>query len=978
MHLILHLFTLVCLLGPLLVGGQSVTDSAPRQVIVQLAAKVDGETWAGRQPGVVAWKLLSAPLNTYLLQLDTMEAPLPLTKKLRSRPDLVGTVIHAQPNYRLNLRRSPDDPRYSQQWQLRNTGQNGRPIGNDHNLEAAWEVTTGGVTVNGDTIVIASIDNGIDLDHEDLAENIWINRDEIPGNGIDDDRNGYIDDVRGWNTSLETNDVEGGKGDHGTPVMGQIAARGNNGKGVTGVNWQAKVMNVTNDFDPLESEVIQAYSYVLEARKRYDATGGKEGAYVVATNASWGRDRAFPSQSPIWCAMYDSLGKYGILNVAAVPNTNVNVDEVGDLPSLCPSDYLIAVTSVTDRNQLVTNAARGNISVDMAAYGDGIYTTQLGNGYGPVFGTSFAAPAVTGAVGLLFSAPCTSFGELLLSDPAAAALYVKEVIYGKLRPLSALAETTVRGGILDVGAAVNGLMTDCNGCQAPTSFTVVAGSERGSLTASWNTVASVKTVSLRYRKSDTDNWTQLPDVTSPFKLTDLPDCATYELQLTAYCASGNAATKIITAETFGCCRQPDRFITTALRGGRIRAEWEPIPTALSYTLRYRESGENWIEITTTEFVLEVEELRNCRDYQFELRTNCNGDTLSFAQRRNQKTLGCGVCLDATYCQPAGFDNTQEWIAGVAIPGILNNNSGAEANHYANFGDLTEQAMVPGGVYYVWLTPGYRGSGFTEDFHVYVDWNQDAVFAESELMVQQSAPGGSTAEASFTVPPDAATGLTRMRVIMQFTAVAGNGCPVVTDRPRGGEVEDYCLDVGIVRGCPPPDSVAAAYNEATNNTLLSWGASAAPGGSYRLRYRERTESSFQEVSVEALTARIENVNLCSSYEVQIASVCAGQVGDFRTVFLGDDCVSDRLTKPEKSSWGIAPNPATDRTTVSWAATVEPVRIETYGMDGRLLLQQSVQNGITALTLRTETLSPGVYAIRLVGAGGVLGIRRLVVQ
>ena len=129
-------------------------------------------------------------------------------------------------------------------------------------MTKAWDITTGGVTAQGDTIVVALVDNGYDTDHEDLVQNIYINHLEIDNDGIDNDLNGYIDDRRGYNVS--TQDDAHQQLTHGTSVAAIVGAKGNNGVGVSGVNWNVKLMLVSGaDF---ESDVIEAYQYILDMR----------------------------------------------------------------------------------------------------------------------------------------------------------------------------------------------------------------------------------------------------------------------------------------------------------------------------------------------------------------------------------------------------------------------------------------------------------------------------------------------------------------------------------------------------------------------------------------------------------------------------------------------------------------------------------------------------------------------------------------
>ena len=964
---------IVCLLWSAGLGAQ-LLDYAQGELIVQFRPGVVGKSRYSKDK-LTQWKRLRVGADMWLLTFDwSRQSETDLLDRYRRDPE----VLHVQLNHRLASRRRPNDPRYPQQWQFWNTGQAGGVPGADYRAERAWDITTGGVTPNGDTIVIASIDNGIDLAHEDLRANIWINHREIPDNGIDDDGNGYVDDRYGWNTALDNPDVQAGKGDHGTPVMGQMAAVGHNGLGVTGMNWNTKVMHITNDFDPLESEVLQAYGYALEARQLYDRTGGRRGAYVVATNASWGRDRAFPSQSPIWCAVYDTLGKYGILSVAAVPNLDVDVDEVGDLPSLCESEYLITVTNLNILNEKVQNAARGALSVDLAAFGEGVVTTLPDDRYGAVFGTSYAAPAVTGAIGLMYSVPCGTFGELSVSDPPEAARRLRDALLQSVASLSTLTDVTRTGGALDVGAAVQGLQEACTSCLSPTSFAArTVGTSSTDLVLSWKRIASAGRVDLRYRPRDAANWDTLGDLTSPYLLSDLSPCTPYELQFLTYCNDAPFVSEIIELESPGCCRTPADFTVDPLPGGRLRARWEPVLSARDYTVRYRTATEEWAEVTTTETDVEIIALRNCRSYEVEIRTNCRNENSDFRARRQVKTLGCGVCLDREYCAPTGFGNDQEWIATVNIPGVLTNTSGRNEGAYRNFGDLTSGSIVPGGVYQVELTPDYRGNGFTQDFHVYVDWNQDAAFAPDELVVQEVAPRGGTARGSFLVPASAGVGLTRMRVIMQFNSVRTNGCPS-GNQQYSGEVEDYCLDLTPVEGCPPPRELTATYDGPANVTVLQWGASAAPGGSYRVRYRERSATAYTERQVDDLSLRVEGINLCSSYEVQVASVCDGKVGNYRTVYLGDDCTFTGEPTPPDDDWTMAPNPATDRISVSWSENRTVSRIEVYAADGRRVRQYGAGEGETRLELPVDDLPPGIYLVTLVDAAARRSSRRLLVQ
>ncbi|MEM6772048.1 MAG: S8 family serine peptidase, partial [Bacteroidota bacterium] len=363
--------TLFCLLLLSILSAQRL-DHRQGELIIRFSegAAAGAKEWMEARPEITKWKPLGYAFDAYLVFFDhdTWNA-----EHLRAEYWRDEAIVQVQLNHLLTRRARPNDARYDDQWHHLNLGQLNGTVGADHNVESAWDVTTGGVTANGDTIVVAVIDDGSDLDHEDLVGNLWRNHDEIPNNGIDDDNNGYVDDYFGFDTAEDDGnpDAPGGN-NHGTPVAGIIGAVGNNGLGVSGMNWNVKMMSIRNDFFTAESEVLQAYSYALEARQRYDATNGAEGAYVVVTNSSWGRDEGRVEDSPIWCGLYDELGEAGIINAGATINKNFDVEEKGDLPTNCPSQYLIGVTNMDNNDEKVRGAGFGNISIDLGAFGEDV------------------------------------------------------------------------------------------------------------------------------------------------------------------------------------------------------------------------------------------------------------------------------------------------------------------------------------------------------------------------------------------------------------------------------------------------------------------------------------------------------------------------------------------------------------------------------------------------------------------------------
>ncbi len=352
---------------------------------------------------------------------------------------------------------APNDNLYNLQWQYHNTGGSGGVAGADISAELAWYITTGGVTPNGDTIVVAIVDDGMDTTMVDLVPNWWKNHNEIPNNGIDDDGNGFIDDYRGWNAYDDNDRIFSSfswdvGGWHGSSVAGIVGAKGNDGVGVTGVNWDVKLMIIGGGGD--EAEALAAYDYALQNRKLYDATLGAKGAYVVATNSSWGIDGLFSNDAPLWCAFYDSLGKAGIMSAGATANENWDIEVKGDMPTSCTSDYLIGVTNTQRNDVKFNNAGYGNVSVDLGAPGEDAYTVDFFDDYAGFGGTSGATPHVAGAIALLYSVPNQEFADYAAMYPDSAAIWARRFILEGVDSNTSLQNKSVTGGRLNLFGAI--------------------------------------------------------------------------------------------------------------------------------------------------------------------------------------------------------------------------------------------------------------------------------------------------------------------------------------------------------------------------------------------------------------------------------------------------------------------------------------------------------------------------------------------
>ncbi|HEU4594235.1 MAG TPA: S8 family serine peptidase [Pyrinomonadaceae bacterium] len=342
-------------------------------------------------------------------------------------------VLYAEPNYVRRALNVPNDPRFGEQWGLKNTGQEsvvtGEPgvAGFDIKAEGAWDITTGSRDV-----VVGVIDSGFDITHPDIQPNVWTNPGETPSNGVDDDGNGFTDDVHGWDFFHEDASVfdrpagapvSDGTDFHGTHVAGIVGAAGDNGTGVAGVSRQVSLMSlkVLGPDGATSSSVmltVRAYNYAKQMRELFQSTGGAKGANVRVLNNSYGGlGRSQAERDAIL-----ALNEAGILFVAASGNERQSNDFHPIYPASHAAPNIISVASLTRRQGISQFTNTGPRSVHMWAPGDEILSTLPGNDYAFASGTSMAAPHVAGAAALL----CAAHPSISLARLRAALLFSGE------------------------------------------------------------------------------------------------------------------------------------------------------------------------------------------------------------------------------------------------------------------------------------------------------------------------------------------------------------------------------------------------------------------------------------------------------------------------------------------------------------------------------------------------------------------------
>ena len=334
-------------------------------------------------------------------------------------------VEYAEPNYiKKPFATTPDDTSFNDLWGLHNTGQTGGTADADIDAPEAWDIQSG-----SSNIIVAVLDTGTDWDHEDLADNIWINAGEIL-DGADTDENGKIDDVRGWDFINDDNDPDDELTFfHGTRVSGTVGARGNNAKGITGVCWTVSLMTVkmmVNTGGSTEQE-IAAIQYAVAM-----------GARII--NASFGSPDYTQSE-------YDAIlsaNQSGVLIVAAAGNAGTDNDTTPVYPASYNLPNIISVAASDHNDGLWGGSNYGATTVDVAAPGVDIISTKSGDDYGSMSATSAATPHVSGLAALIWS-----------NNPALTHLLVKKIILDNVDQLPSMDGKVLTGGRINAFNALS-------------------------------------------------------------------------------------------------------------------------------------------------------------------------------------------------------------------------------------------------------------------------------------------------------------------------------------------------------------------------------------------------------------------------------------------------------------------------------------------------------------------------------------------
>jgi len=359
------------------------------------------------------------------------------------------SVQYASLDYLVQADLLPNDPRFGELWGLHNTGQSGGTADADIDAPEAWEISTG-----SSGIVVGVIDTGVDYNHEDLAANIWRNTGEIPGNGIDDDGNGYVDDIYGidaYNGDSDPMDDH----NHGTHVAGTIGAVGGNGIGVVGVNWQVRIMALKflgAGGSGSNSGAIECIDYAVTMAAR--------GVNIRVLSNSWGG-------GGFSAALRDAIqtaANSGILFVAAAGNDAANNDATPHYPSSYDLPSVLAVASTDRYDQRSSFSSYGLSTVDVAAAGSSVLSTTRNNQYAIFSGTSMATPHVSGIAALI-----------LASNPTMSCQALTKLILFSSDSIPSLSGLVLTGGRVNANNALRQSGTSLRIFRTMTSFSVSVG-----------------------------------------------------------------------------------------------------------------------------------------------------------------------------------------------------------------------------------------------------------------------------------------------------------------------------------------------------------------------------------------------------------------------------------------------------------------------------------------------------------------------
>lgn len=754
----------------------------------------------------------------------------------------LAEAVHAAERYVLDapyafaptgvLNTTPNDTRFAEQWHYKNTGQQGGTAGRDIKLQEAWAIETGSPNV-----IVAVEDGGIDVNHPDLRDNMWRNTGEIAGNGIDDDNNGFKDDIHGYNFANNTGTIPADN--HGTHVAGTVAAETNNGIGVAGV------AGGTGNNDGVRIMACTVFG-------TNNAVGGFAEAYpyaadngAVISQNSWGYtqvnvyDQAVLDGIDYFIANAGGPGKAmtGGLVVFAAGNSNAT----GNWWPGCYDKVIgVAATNNKDIRSYYSNYGSW---VDISAPGGeqsasndpkGVLSTLPNNSYGFLQGTSMACPHVSGVAALIVSkfygniTPNEVRARLLNNtdpiDNLQSSTYQGKLGTGRLNAYKALinAAATPTYCISKGNSTANewiasvavGSMTNNSGNNngyrdytnitanitkgVATSVTLTPGFASTSYNEGWRIWIDLNndkdfddTGELVFTASALSNATITGSFTVPTTATATTTRMRISMKYNALptqCETfshGEVEDYTVNLVNAPTCNTPTGLSASNIAQTSFTLNWTAVSGASSYNVQIRQQGTtSWNSFNATTNSLSVTGATASTTYEWQVRTVCTGGATSAWSATATVTTAAAT---VTYCASKGNNVTYEWIDLVQL-GSINRTSGKDGGYFN--GTSLSTSLTRGLSYTINYSAGFASTAYTEYWRIWIDFNRDGDFLDTgEQIVSRTSSSSGTLSSTFTVPSTASVGTTRMRVSMKEGAYA-TSCETF----NYGEVEDYTINI----------------------------------------------------------------------------------------------------------------------------------------------------------------------------------------
>lgn len=521
---------------------------------------------------------------------------------------------------------SPNDSEYSRQWHYHNTGQSGGTTGSDIDLEKAWDIEKG-----DSQVIVAVMDTPIQVDHPDLKRNMWINDGEIPGNGIDDDNNGYVDDINGYNFVQDTGDIKGTE--HGTHVAGTIAAETNNGIGVAGI------AGGSGNGDGVRIMSCAIINFGIEGLEESYVYAADHGA-VISQN-SWGLHR---DSNPDWITATKAGIDYFIANaggadkamdgglvIFAMGNDNHEYNDT------YPDSYTpVFHVGATDHKDIKANFSNFGTWGEVFAPGKSVLSTLHNSEYGYLSGTSMAAPHTSGLAALLVS---KHYGNITPNQ-------VKALIQGGAEPIDEL--NPGYRGKLGAGRinAFNSLTATTD--NIPMNIVLDDRTET-SIKIKWNSISSANNYDIRYKTTGAPNWTIISDIaTNTYLVQGLTKGTEYHFQVRSKGSQGISlySERKIFWSYLNNPQVPKNVRVSEKRRNEAKLNWDEITNTSIYDVAYKKLEEQeWISFPPRGTQkIHIKGLLEGASYQIKVRA-VYGDIFSEYSPVITFTTGAPVCND---------------------------------------------------------------------------------------------------------------------------------------------------------------------------------------------------------------------------------------------------------------------------------------------------------------------------------------------